>query len=105
MSCRKIQRGKHTTRHAELFVAEENTYLMDTPGFSTLYLNEILPKELWEYFPEMEQFEKDCRFTGCSHMEEPDCGVKEAVNCGKISSQRYESYRMLYAELSEVKRY
>lgn len=102
---RKIQRGKHTTRHAELFVAEETTYLMDTPGFSTLYLNEILPKELWEYFPEMEQFERECRFTGCSHMEEPDCGVKEAVNCGKISRQRYESYRMLYAELSEVKRY
>ena len=53
----------------------------------------------------MEQFERECRFTGCSHMEEPDCGVKEAVNCGKISRQRYESYRMLYAELSEVKRY
>lgn len=102
---RKIERGKHTTRHAELFVLNENTYVMDTPGFSSLYLNEILPNELWEYFPEMKQAEKECRFVGCSHMEEPDCGVKDALACGKIKKQRYESYRQIYTELSNIKRY
>lgn len=102
---RKIERGKHTTRHAELFVLCENTYVMDTPGFSSLYLNEISPKDLWEYFPEMREAEKECRFVGCVHMEEPDCGVKNALNSGLIKPQRYESYRQLYTELNGIKRY
>ncbi|MGN1084444.1 MAG: ribosome small subunit-dependent GTPase A [Lachnospiraceae bacterium] len=90
---RKIERGRHTTRHAELFVLDGETYVMDTPGFSSLYINEIPPEELWKYFPEMKQAEKECRFSGCSHTEEPDCGVKKAVLCGKIAGGRYESYR------------
>lgn len=102
---RKIERGKHTTRHAELFVLEENAYVMDTPGFSSLYLNELMPEELWKYFPEMREAEKECRFVGCSHMEEPDCGVKKALNFGTVRQQRYESYRQLYAELASRKRY
>lgn len=102
---RKIERGKHTTRHAELFVLCENTYVMDTPGFSSLYLNEIQPKELWEYFPEMREAEKECRFVGCSHMGEPDCGVKNALAGGKIKPQRYESYCQFYTELNSIKRY
>lgn len=102
---RKIERGRHTTRHAELFSVNENSYLMDTPGFSTLYLNEILASDLWTYFPEMKEEEKNCRFTGCSHMGEPDCGVKLAVAQQRIASQRYESYRQLYKELADVKRY
>ncbi|MCH5272225.1 MAG: ribosome small subunit-dependent GTPase A [Lachnospiraceae bacterium] len=102
---RKIERGKHTTRHAELFVLNEGTYVMDTPGFSSLYINEILPQELWRYYPEMKLVEKECRFAGCCHMEEPDCGVKEAVACGEIAGERYESYRKLYTELNSIKRY
>lgn len=102
---RKIERGKHTTRHAELFVCGEAAYVMDTPGFSTLYLNEIEPKELWEYFPEMREPEKKCRFIGCRHRGEPDCGVKEALTDGRIKPQRYESYCRLYTELDSVKRY
>lgn len=102
---RKIERGRHTTRHAELFVIQQDTYVMDTPGFSSLYINEISPGELWEYFPEMREAERKCRFTGCSHMEEPDCGVKNAVKAGRIKRQRYESYRQLYTELNSIKRY
>lgn len=102
---RKIERGRHTTRHAELFVLRQGTYVMDTPGFSSLYVNEISPQELWKYFPEMLEAEKECRFTGCCHMEEPDCGVKERVASGVISKQRYESYRQLYTELGNIKRY
>lgn len=102
---RKIERGKHTTRHAELFVIDEETYVMDTPGFSSLYLNEILAQDLWTYYPEMKRVEKECRFAGCSHMEEPDCGVKEAVLSGFIAGERYEGYRRLYAELNSIKRY
>lgn len=102
---RKIERGRHTTRHAELFVLHKDTYVMDTPGFSSLYVNEIEAQDLWSYFPEMQDAEKDCRFTGCCHMEEPDCGVKDRVASGEISKQRYESYRQLYTELSNIKRY
>ena len=61
---RKIERGRHTTRHAELFVLQHGTYVMDTPGFSSLYVNEIPAQELWSYFPEMREAEKECRFTG-----------------------------------------
>ena len=102
---RKIERGRHTTRHSELFVVGQGTYVMDTPGFSSLYVNEIPAPELWEYFPEMKDAEKECRFTGCCHMEEPDCGVKNRVASGVIAKQRYESYRQLYTELSNIKRY
>ncbi len=102
---RKIERGKHTTRHAELFFMEQESYVMDTPGFSSVYVNEIPAQELWSYFPEMAEAEKECRFTGCCHMEEPDCGVKNGVAKGRISAKRYESYRQLYTELSSIKRY
>ena len=102
---RKIERGRHTTRHAELFELQKDTYVMDTPGFSSLYVNEIPAQELWEYFPEMRDAEKECRFTGCSHMEELDCGVKNRVKSGEIKKQRYESYRQLYTELNGIKRY
>lgn len=101
----KIQRGRHTTRHAELFAAGQDTYVMDTPGFSSLYVNEISAQELWRYFPEMKAAGEKCRFTDCSHMEEPDCGVKQALSQGKIRKERYESYRQLYAELGNRKKY
>lgn len=102
---RKIERGRHTTRHSELFVLRQDTYVMDTPGFSSLYINEISASELWKYFPEMKDAEAECRFAGCCHMEEPDCGVKSRVASGLIAKQRYESYRQLFTELSNIKRY
>lgn len=98
---RKIERGKHTTRHAELFALSEDTFIMDTPGFTSLYINGIKKEELWEYYPEFTEHEKRCRFGGCSHISEPVCGVKEAVNNGTISRIRYDNYCILYNELKD----
>lgn len=101
----KIRRGKHTTRHSELFFVEAHTYMMDTPGFSSMYLMDLKPEELKDYFPEFARYEEDCRFLGCVHMGEKVCGVKRAAAEGKISESRYENYRLLYQELKEKRRY
>lgn len=102
---RKIERGKHTTRHSELFFVEKDTYMMDTPGFSSMYTPEIEASELKELFPEFAEFEDECRFLGCVHIGERVCGVKEAVKEGKISLSRYENYRLIYEELKQKRRY
>ena len=102
---RKIQRGKHTTRHSELFFLEHETYLFDTPGFSSLYINEIEAQELCQYFPEMKQEEDGCRFGGCVHINEPDCAVKNAVKERRISLHRYENYKQMYQELKSIRKY
>lgn len=101
----KIQRGKHTTRHAELFYVEENTYLLDTPGFSSMFIADMEEHDLKNYFPEFAAYEEECRFLGCVHIGEPVCGVKAAVADGKISGSRYENYRLLYQELKDKRRY
>lgn len=101
----KIERGKHTTRHSELFYLEENTYIMDTPGFSSLYLEDMEKEELGEYFYEFTPYEELCRFGGCAHIGEPDCGVKDALKTGKISQVRYDNYVLLYQELKDRKKY
>ncbi len=101
----KIKRGKHTTRHSEFFSIGEDTYILDTPGFSSIYLEDIKPEELKEYFPEFTKYETNCRFRSCVHVGEKECGVKDAVNQGKISSSRYENYLILYQELKDKKRY
>ena len=97
----KIDRGKHTTRHSELFRVEENSYIFDTPGFSSLEVPEMPKEELRYYFPEFTLYEGQCRFQGCVHGQEPGCAVKEAVEQGKINRERYESYRLLFGELQE----
>ena len=102
---RKIERGRHTTRHSEIIPIKEQTYIMDTPGFSTLDIPGLEKEDLWWYYPEFEEYEPNCRFKGCSHIGEPDCGVKEAVEAGKISRLRYENYMQLYQELKEQKKY
>ncbi len=102
---RKIERGKHTTRHSELIVLEEGSYIMDTPGFSSLYVGDIEKEELKYCFPEFSAYEGKCRFNGCSHTHEPGCAVREAVEEGKIHRMRYEDYTFLYRELQEKKRY
>lgn len=101
----KIRRGRHTTRHSELFCLKPGTYLMDTPGFSSVFVDEMEPEELKKCFPEFEPFEEECRFLGCVHMGEKACGVKEAAKEGKISRSRYKNYRLFYEELKEKRRY
>ena len=101
----KIKRGRHTTRHSELFFVKENTYVMDTPGFSSIYVDGMEPGELSDCFPEFEPFLPDCRFLGCAHVGERECGVKDAVRDGKISGSRYENYRLIYEELKNKRRY
>ena len=102
---RKIDRGRHTTRHSELIAIEENTYILDTPGFSSLGLFDMEKEDLAGYYPEFTEYEKNCRFGGCSHISEPDCGVKDALAEGKISSERYRNYCLLYEELKNRKKY
>lgn len=101
----KIKRGRHTTRHSQLFYLGEDTYLFDTPGFTSLYLTDFTEENLKDYFPEFLSYEPDCRFVGCRHINEPDCGVKQALNEGKISPVRYEHYVQMYNELKEQRRY
>ena len=101
----KIKRGKHTTRHSQLIPVSGTTYIMDTPGFSTLYINELEKEELKAYYHEFSEYESSCRFDGCNHMEEPDCGVKQAVETGAVSRVRYENYRLLFEELKNKKKY
>ena len=102
---RKIERGKHTTRHTELFALDENTFICDTPGFSSIYLPEMEKEELGIYFPEIAEYEPFCRFQGCAHIHEPGCGVKEALEEKKISPIRYDNYKLLYEELKDKRRY
>ena len=101
----KIERGKHTTRHSELIWIEDNTYIMDTPGFSSLYTNEFEKEELKYYFTEFSEYEGQCRFLGCDHIHEPGCAVKQALDEGKIHPVRYTNYLEMYNELKEKRRY
>ena len=102
---KKIERGRHTTRHSEIIPLGGDTYIMDTPGFSTLYIPGFEKEELKNYYKEFQRYESGCRFYGCSHIEEPDCMIREAVRDGGISSLRYENYKLLYRELKGIRRY
>ncbi|HHT97053.1 MAG TPA: ribosome small subunit-dependent GTPase A [Clostridiales bacterium] len=101
----KIKRGKHTTRHSELISIDKNTYIMDTPGFSSLLIDNIHERELKEYFREFQQYEDQCKFTGCSHINEPHCAVKNALDLKLISRIRYDNYILIYKELENTKKY
>lgn len=101
----KIKRGRHTTRHSEIIHIEENTYVMDTPGFSSIWIDQFEKEELKDYFTEFLEFEPECKFQGCVHINEPICGVKQALAEGKISKIRYENYVNLYEELKEKRKY
>lgn len=101
----KIERGKHTTRHSELIWIEDDTYIMDTPGFSSLYTNEFEKEELKYYFREFEEYEGQCKFLGCDHIHEPNCAVKQALEEGKIHPVRYKNYLEMYNELKDKRRY
>ncbi len=132
---RKIERGKNTTRHSELFFVKElfdedsadtvdgvnatdgvgganaadeddafkGTYVIDTPGFTSLEMRDVTADTLMQYYPEFTEYEPLCRFGGCSHIAEPDCGVKEALKEGKISQVRYDNYKVLWQELKNMR--
>ncbi|SHO49974.1 ribosome small subunit-dependent GTPase A [Anaerocolumna xylanovorans] len=100
----KIQRGKHTTRHSELIAMGEGGFVMDTPGFSSLYLADMEKDELKDFFPEFNEYADECRFLGCMHLNEPGCKVKEALSDGKLSRIRYKNYKDLFEELNQKKK-
>lgn len=100
----KIKRGKHTTRHSELFSLGDDTYVMDTPGFTSLRLPELEKEEIKDYYPEFDEYIGECRFQGCVHISEPDCAVKKAVEEKKISDIRYENYKKFYDEINNIRK-
>lgn len=101
----KIKRGKHTTRHANLILIDANSYVVDTPGFSSLQFDQLKADELKSYFKEFSKYEPECKFGGCNHINEPKCGVKAAYEKKEISESRYKSYLQIYDELKNVRRY
>ncbi len=101
----KIERGKHTTRHSEIIPITHDAYIMDTPGFSSMNVPGMEKEDLWRCYPEFLKYEPYCRFQGCCHINEPDCGIKEAVEEKKISLVRYENYKLLYEEMKNIRKY
>ena len=101
----KIERGKHTTRHSQIIPVAEDTFIMDTPGFSSMDLPGFEKEDLRTCYPEFREYEPNCRFIGCSHIGEPDCGVKDAIAEGKISKVRYDNYVQLYNEKKGMRKY
>lgn len=101
----RIGRGRHTTRHSEIFNVTGSTYICDTPGFTSLNLPELEKEQVRFYFNEFDEYEGTCRFNGCVHINEPDCAVKMAVEKGDISRRRYTSYVELYEEIKNQKKY
>lgn len=97
----KIGRGKHTTREVQLLRVNDHTYVADTPGFTQIALDDIPPHELKDYFPDFTPYESECRFSGCIHQAEPECGIKEAVKRGEIDEARYNAYLALLSEIAE----
>lgn len=101
---RKLGRGRHTTRHVELMEIAENTFICDTPGFTSFLPEEIKKEDLENYYPEFRPFIDKCRFIGCAHVNEPDCAVRQALEENKITRERYESYVQMYTELKEAEK-
>jgi ribosome biogenesis GTPase len=97
----KLGRGRHTTREVQLLRINEYGYVADTPGFTQITLDGIEPAEFKLLFPDFSDWETECRFSGCLHQAEPDCGIKRAVAAGKISASRYQTYLTLLAEIAE----
>ena len=101
-----LGRGRHTTRHVELFSLGNDTYVIDTPGFSSFDTEELnleLKERLPETFPEFTPYLGQCRFQGCHHVKEKGCAVLEAVKSGAVPRRRHESYVRLYEELKDIK--
>ena len=104
----KLGRGRHTTRHVELFALDENTYVADTPGFSSFDTDqmEVMLKENLQYaFPDFAPHLGNCQFHDCTHRKEPGCAVREAVEGGFLEPTRYDSYLKLYEKASQIKQW
>lgn len=102
----KIKRGKHTTRHASLFSLDDDSFIMDTPGFSAIEFSDISLERLPTLFPEFNNYGGNCKFSPCYHEHEPVCGVKEAVNSNRITSSRYAAYMSIRKDIqSQRKRF
>lgn len=101
----KIGRGRHTTRHVELFSLPNGGLIADTPGFSTLDLPPLDKYELASYFPDFTEHNIYCKFNDCLHLKEKECGVKEAVEAGIIAKSRYDNYLVMLEEIKENERY
>ncbi len=102
----KLGRGRHTTRHVQLYRLGEDTYVADTPGFSSFDTDQmdVLLKENLQYtFPDFAQYLGQCQFHDCSHRAEPGCRIRQAVEAGKLEKTRYESYLRLYQKAEQVK--
>ena len=97
----KTERGRHTTRHAQLVELKEGGYIVDTPGFSSFELMKLEYPRLQQFYHEFDDFIEGCRFRGCSHVGETECGIKRAVECGEISRDRYHRYVELYTVLKQ----
>lgn len=101
----KLEKGKHTTKFVELFKVAHNTYIADTPGFSTYEMKNISHNDLDKLFLEFVPYISNCKYRGCSHIKEENCGVKRAVKDGKIDSGRYDRYCKFYQKLKEDKKW
>lgn len=100
----KNKRGKNTTTTIKLYEIEKDTYIADTPGFATFEISEIQSKDLEKYFIEFKPYIKKCEFTGCTHIKEENCGIKDALVKGKISQERYDRFCKIYEQLKEKER-
>ena len=98
---KKNKRGKNTTTSIKLYEIDKETFIADTPGFSTFDISEIESKNLCLYFKEFKKYIEDCEFIGCTHIKEENCGIKEAVREGKIDSKRYERFVKIYEDLKK----
>lgn len=100
----KVSRGKHTTRHAELIEVDKDTFIVDTPGFSSIDTAFMEPNKLQYYFREFNEFLGSCSYSSCFHYKEIDCGIKTAVDSGEISKERYDAYTAILEELMKNKK-
>lgn len=101
----KIKRGKHTTRHVELLPLTGGGFVLDTPGFTSLQLEGVLPEDLQYYFPEFKPYLGGCKFSGCTHTHEPGCQIKAALERGELIPERYETYMTYYKQLKDARRW
>lgn len=101
----KIMRGKNTTRHSEMLKVSENSWIIDTPGFTSFDINGIEAINLQNFYPEIKKHADKCYFTQCAHITEPGCMVKEETEKGNISSTRYENYCMIYNDIKSRRKY
>lgn len=102
---KRNKRGKNTTTSTKLYEIDKNTYIADTPGFSTFDVSEIEYRELDKYFREFRSLLENCEFVGCTHIKEENCGIKKSIEEGKVNIGRYERFCKIYEELKEIDRY